>query len=291
VDIESVADELYGLPLDEFTPARTDREKEARSAGDKDLAGQIHRLAKPNLVAWLANQLARARADSIRPLTELGDALREATAAASGPQLRALSRQQRLLVEALVRQACQLAESAGRQVSQDTARSLEDTLRAALADPSAAAALTAGRLTKGMQNSGLAGPVSPDRNRTGLAPEAPPAKGPEAPSSAGPSPTAPPRIREQRARAEVDVAQARRAADQAITARNRGEDHLAAANRTLARAEGRVAQVRNALDAALQAKSGAERGQVLAQAAFERADRTAREAEQRLLEATERRDR
>ena len=283
MDIESVAEELYGLPLDEFTPARTDREKEASSAGDKDLAGQIHRLAKPNLVAWLANQLARESADSIRPLTELGDALREATAAASGPQLRALSRQQRLLVDALVRQACQLAESAGRKVSQDTARALEDTLRAALADPSAAEALTAGRLTKGMQNSGFAGLVSPDRSQTGPAHEAP--------SAAGPSPTASPRIREQRERAEVDVAQARRAADQAITARNRGEDHLAAANRTLARAEGRVAQVRNALDAALQAKSGAERGQVLAQAAFERADRTAREAEQRLLEATERRDR
>ena len=57
MDIESVCDELYGLALDEFTPTRTDREKQAKSAGDNDLAAQIHQLAKPNLLAWPANQL------------------------------------------------------------------------------------------------------------------------------------------------------------------------------------------------------------------------------------------
>jgi hypothetical protein len=69
------------------------------------LAAQIHQLTKPNLVAWLANQLARERADEIRPLLELGVALREATATLSGQQLRELSRQQRQLVYALVQQA------------------------------------------------------------------------------------------------------------------------------------------------------------------------------------------
>jgi hypothetical protein len=155
VDVESVSDELYGLPLDDFTPARNEREKQAKAAGEKDLAAQIHQLTKPNLVAWLANQLARERVDEIRPLLELGAALREATATLSGQQLRELSRQQRQLVYALVQQARRLANAAGRKVSEDTARGLEDTLRAALVDPHAAEALVAGRLTEGMQNSGF----------------------------------------------------------------------------------------------------------------------------------------
>jgi hypothetical protein len=80
VDVESVSDELYGLPLDDCIPARNDREKQAKAAGEKDLAAQIHQLTKPSLVAWLASQLARERADEIAPFRELGAALREATA-------------------------------------------------------------------------------------------------------------------------------------------------------------------------------------------------------------------
>ena len=113
VDVESVCDELYGLPLDQFTSTRTVREKQAGSAGDKEVAAQIHRLVKPNLVAWLSNQLVRECAGEIRPLLELGADLREATATSSGEQLRELSRQQRQLVHALVQQAGRLANAAG----------------------------------------------------------------------------------------------------------------------------------------------------------------------------------
>ena len=35
-DIEEIADELYGLPPEEFTAARTRHEKEAKAAGDRD---------------------------------------------------------------------------------------------------------------------------------------------------------------------------------------------------------------------------------------------------------------
>jgi len=94
VDVESVSDELYGLALDDFTSARNRREKQAKAAGEEDLAAQVHQLTKPNLVAWLANQVERERADEIRPLLELGAALREATATLSGQQLLELSRQQ-----------------------------------------------------------------------------------------------------------------------------------------------------------------------------------------------------
>ena len=283
MDVESVSDELYGLPLDDFTSARNDREKQAKAAGEKDLAAQIHQLTKPNLVAWLANQLARERADEIRPLLELGAALREATATLSGEQLRELSRQQRQLVYALVQQARRLANAAGRKVSEDTARGLEDTLRAAVVDPHAAEALAAGRLTEGMRNSGFGSLAGGDER---------PARSAKEPTAvAAPSPTARQRTLEQRKRAEHDVEQAKSAADQAITARQETHAQLEVADQTVTVTGGRVERVRRDLEEALQAKSRAEKDRARAQAAFDRADRSAREAQQRLADATKRLDR
>lgn len=267
VDFESVADELYRLPLDEFTPTRGEREKQARSAGDKEMAAQIRQLAKPNLVAWLANQLARECADEIRPLLELGEGLREATATLSGEALRELSRQQRQLIAALVKQARRLANAAGRKVSEDTARSLEDTLRAALVDPDAAEALTAGRLTQGMQNIGFGSPtgwVAPSRG--------PSAKEPTA--AHAPSPAA-----------RQSTLEAKSAADEADAARADSLVLLAAADQAVADTGARVERVRRELEEALQGQSSAEKDQAQAQVAFDRAARVVRAAEQRLAEA------
>jgi hypothetical protein len=153
VDLDSIADELYGLPPTEFTAARTEREKAARADGQKALAAQIHRLAKPNLTAWLANQLVRSHPGDIASLIDLGARLREATAAMSGDELRELSSQQRRLVTSLVGKAKRLA--VGRTVGGDAERELESTLRAALADAGAGAALQAGRLVGALHNSGF----------------------------------------------------------------------------------------------------------------------------------------
>jgi hypothetical protein len=152
-DIDEVGDELYGLPLEEFTAARTRYEKEAKAAGDREGAARIHSLAKPSVTAWLANQLVRSHRDELGPLLELGGALRDATHNLDGDQLRSLSRQQHQLVYALVQQARQLAHAAGRSVSEDAVRGLDDTLRAALADEQAARLLLAGRLTDALHSS------------------------------------------------------------------------------------------------------------------------------------------
>jgi hypothetical protein len=278
MDVESVSDELYGLPLDEFTPARTDREKQAKSAGDKDLAAQIHQLAKPNLVAWLANQLARERADEIGALLELGAALREATATRSGEQLRELSREQHQLVYAFVQQARGLAKAAGRKVSEDTARGLEDTLRAALADQDAAEALAAGRLTEGMQNSGFGSPTSGGRRPAPVVRERADAVSP---------PTVTPGALEKRKRAEREVEEAHSAADEAITARQETKALLEAADQAVADTGDRIKALRRELDEMLQAQSGAQKDQQGAKVAFDRADRAARDAQQRFTKATD----
>jgi hypothetical protein len=313
VDVESVADELYGLPLDEFTATRTDREKQAKADGDADLAAQIHRLAKPNLVAWLANQLAREHAEEIRFLLQLGPALREATATGAGQQLRELSRQQSKVVYAVVQQARKLASADGHKVSQDTARGLEDTLRAALADPDAAEALATGRLTEGMQNSGLG---SPTKGFGG------PGKQHHLPGSASPSaPTAvatkgkaksPDRSEEREAgqsaaetaqakreaerakreaeQAERDVEQAEQVAKTVLAAREKSVAQLDAAAQLVLDTDDQVKGLRRELDEATKAQSRAQEDHRKARATLDRVDADAKKAQQRLAEATERLD-
>lgn len=160
VQYDEVADELYGLLPEDFITARAAREKEAKAAGDRELAARIHALQKPNQVAWVANLLVREHLVEVQPLLELGAGLREASEDLDTEQLREFSRQQHRLLHALVQQARRLAAAAqGRPASETVVRGLEDTLRAALVDPDAADAVLSGRLTAGLQHSGF-GPVT-----------------------------------------------------------------------------------------------------------------------------------
>ena len=155
MDFDAIADELYGLPLNEFISVRIEREQQAKSANDKDLAAEIHRMAKPNTVAWLANQLVRRHRDEIQTLLEVGSEMRDATATLSGNRLRELSRQQHQLIRSLVQQAERLTNSAGKQLDGGVARGLEETFHAALVDQAAADVLAAGRLTAGLSSTGF----------------------------------------------------------------------------------------------------------------------------------------
>jgi hypothetical protein len=156
-DLDAIATELYSLLPEEFTAARATYEKAAKAAGDKNLAAQVRSLVRPNGTAWLANHLVRQRPDELEALLDLGPALREATATLSGDDLRQLGRQQRQLVNAIVARAKALAAAAGRKVSGDVTRGLEDTLHAALADEGVAQQVRAGCLTTGLQHVGFAG--------------------------------------------------------------------------------------------------------------------------------------
>jgi hypothetical protein len=155
VDLDDVADELYGLPPEEFMPTRTVREQEARADGDRELAAEIKALGKPSSAAWVCNVLVRHHREDIENLVELGGLLREAQSNLEGDQLRALDVQRRQLVNALTRQARALAHRLGHPVSTTVGTQVEETLRAAMSDPEAGDALLAGRLTSAMSYSGL----------------------------------------------------------------------------------------------------------------------------------------
>jgi hypothetical protein len=276
VSLDDVAEELYGLAPEEFTAARNQHEKDARQAGDRELAASIHALPKPSITAWLANQLAREHREELQPLLELGAGLREATRTLSGDQLRDLSRQQHELVYALVQQGRQLARASGHSVSEDTARGLEDTLHAALADEAAAGQLLAGRLTEGLQRSGFGDSV-PDQAE------------PAARKTSGPTST--PRVDEQLRRAERDVAEAQRMLTDAVQTRDEAQAQVSQADRAAEKAQQQEKELRRQLEEASTAAADAERHRRDRATALSAAERTVSDAERRQTDAAQRRDR
>ena len=148
MDLETVADELYRLRPEEFTATRAARMAEARTAGDRALADSIGKLRRPSLSAWAGNLLVHESPGEVEPLLRLGEGLRQAPRDLDGAQLRELSRQQRVLITALSRQAGQLAAQAGHPITEAARHEVENTLRAVLADPDAAREWASGRLVK-----------------------------------------------------------------------------------------------------------------------------------------------
>ncbi|MFF8726904.1 hypothetical protein ACF073_10475 [Streptomyces sp. NPDC015171] len=148
MDLDAVADELYGLRPDEFVAARDRRALAAREAGDQALAKGIGALRRPSLAAWVGNLLVRRRPEEVRPLLVLGEELRRAHRELDGARLRALARRRNEVIGALGRQAAELAAEAGRPVGEDVRREVTETLHAVLADPDAAREWAAGRLVK-----------------------------------------------------------------------------------------------------------------------------------------------
>lgn len=120
-------DDLYGLPLDEFTAARNALARALKDQGRADDAAAVKKLKKPPVSAWAVNQLARDDPDGIARLMDLVDRLKEARSAAD---IHALGSQRRELVAKLARRAGELAEAAGHAASATTLQSVTQTLQA-----------------------------------------------------------------------------------------------------------------------------------------------------------------
>jgi hypothetical protein len=159
--LTAIAGDLYALPLDEFTKARNGRAADARDAGDRELAERIKQLRKPSASAWAVNMLSRHRADEVAQLLDLGAALRQAQTGLDADELRELGKQRQKLIAAVVRQARSVADELGGPIGTAAADEVGQTLQAALADPEAAEAVTAGLLTRALSPSGW-GPIDVD---------------------------------------------------------------------------------------------------------------------------------
>jgi hypothetical protein len=147
VDLDSAAEELYGVPPDEFAQHRTRLAAQAKAAGDKALAASIGKLRKPVLAAALVNELVRGEPAELRELTDLGEQMRNAHRNLLGPELRALSEQRQQLLQRLTDLVRETADQSGRSVTEPVLAQVRSTFEAAIADEAAEAAVLSGRLT------------------------------------------------------------------------------------------------------------------------------------------------
>ena len=152
MDVLEIADELYALPLAEFTPARDARAKELKG---EDVGTQVKALRKPSTAAWVVNLLVRREAEQVDQLVTVGEALREAQASMSGDDLRALTKQRRQLTAAVTQQARSLAVDEGVKVTQAVADQVEATLTAAMVDEDCGRAVRSGLLVAALSTTGV----------------------------------------------------------------------------------------------------------------------------------------
>lgn len=209
--LEEAADELYALEPDRFRRRRDELAASARAAGDRETAGAIGSLRRPTVTAWAVNRCVRDHRDEVEALLKLGRELRRAQSGLDVGKMRSLSAKRREVIDSLVDQALRAARDSQHPLGETTARALEETFSAALADDAAGAELRSGRLTRALSYSGFgtAPPAGGQRAQPGDTRPAPPLR--QTSEESDPSK----RSRPARQKVDRELADARRTASEA----------------------------------------------------------------------------
>jgi hypothetical protein len=160
--------DLYGLPLERFTPERNALAKQLRSRKRREDASEVATLRKPSVEAWAVNQLVRTQRSELDALYEAGDRLvatqADLIAGRGDPSaLREAVDAERTAVDRLTDRARGLLSLEGRGLTAAALEHVAATLHAAALDPDARAQVRDGCLRVGLRYIGLgtaAGPVS-----------------------------------------------------------------------------------------------------------------------------------
>jgi hypothetical protein len=279
VDESDVMDELFGGARDDFLTTRTARVRQARAAGQADVARRIGALRKPTVAAWLVNQLVRRHPDDATALARVAGELGDAHRHGSGDELRAAGAARRDLLRHLENRTREVAREAGVRLGDDTATQVATTFQAALTDPAALGAVRGGRLSAALD-------LDPNVLDTWAVPDmtrvpAPRPKAPKPRSEPEPEPMA-------EAVPEPDpelVAAFERADEQArasATRRARAARELAAAQEHAATTEELLAEAKAKLDAARHDHQSARDAVEAARTALADATRDEKAAEREL---------
>ena len=139
--IEDETDELFKLPLTEFTVARNALAARLKKAGNRDEAERVKALSKPTLSAWAVNQLYWTRGDAFKELIAAGKRFGKAD------DMRGALNARRQAISALTRHAADLLRDAGHNPAPDIIRRITTTLEALSAYSSVSDPPIPGRLT------------------------------------------------------------------------------------------------------------------------------------------------
>jgi hypothetical protein len=144
------ADDLYSLPLEEFTAARNQLAKELAASGDKDASTAVKQMKKPSRAAWAINQVARRHPKDVEQLLAAGDKLHDAQDAAlrgDASKLRTAGRDVSEALDAVAERAEPLSPAV-----RDAVR---ETLRVAAVDPAGRELLKSGTLIAELESGGF----------------------------------------------------------------------------------------------------------------------------------------
>ncbi|WP_426998228.1 hypothetical protein [Pseudarthrobacter sp. N5] len=153
--LADIARSLYTLPLGDFVAARTSAARSAATEFGATLAAEVRTLPKPSVAAWALNMLIAHCPEKVSKLAGIGESMRAAQLALDAGTLRGLAQQRRKAISEAMEAVRTVAEQQGRRISGPVASGVEQTLRAAVADERAAAAIRSGRLLRVLSADGL----------------------------------------------------------------------------------------------------------------------------------------
>jgi len=146
----TVGDELFRLPLSEFTAARNALASKLKKEGDSEESERIKALSKPPVSAWVANQLYWKHRSAFDRLLAAGEQFRNAQAAqlaGKSADLRGPLDARREALGALTKLAAGILHEAGHPSSSEMMRRIMTTLEALATYGTDSGAPSAGRLT------------------------------------------------------------------------------------------------------------------------------------------------
>lgn len=258
-DLDARIDQLYQLPLDEFTASRNALAKEA---GDR--AAEIRKLDKPNLAAWTVNQLYWRERDAYDAVVGAARNLRQAykqMLAGRSTDVRG--------AEAIHEEALREAKQAARRILEEGGHPNPDAVMMPVAETLDAlpGEEPPGRLTRPLRRMGfnvleglpISGKAGPSRTKTAPAKTTEPVKAPTP--------------REQRATAaeERELEMSRERLRFAEAAEREAEASLTRAKRAVERLQRVRERVERELEDAVKAEKAAAREAAAAEQALEKA--------------------
>ena len=153
--LDEALDELYGAPLDEFV---AERKRLAQKLGG-DEAKELTKLKKPNVPAWVLNQLARRERRDVDLLLDAGHRLRQAQAGvlrgAEKETFEDARRKESAAIKRLTKAAERLLRAARGTASASALAQIEESLRAAAVTEEGREVLARGRFVEPLRASGF----------------------------------------------------------------------------------------------------------------------------------------
>lgn len=269
---ESEIDELFQLPLNEFTAARNAL---AKSAG-KDGAA-IRALTKPPLAAWAVNQVYWKDPDTYEALIAAANEMRQthrSVLEGKTADLRSAGREHDIAIDAALKSALSILRDSGNPITDATRQAILNTLRALPADE------PPGRLTRTLSPGGF-------EMLAGITPAA-------APKRAAKPATPPPskgkgKDEDEAAREAARKREARAAAERAVRDADQKARHAefeaARAARDASKAAKRLEEARRAFEEAKEELAHAEQEAQRTESAKDEADERSQQAQEALEEA------